>query len=82
MGHAEITNLFADETSLYAYRKRIGDTGITWTWSALTNKFLEYQKPKLKYRKQYEHYLMLSEFSRINGMLRDLEVLRDNIHLT
>ncbi len=69
--------------------KRSGDTGITWTWKALTNKFLEYQKPKLKakYRQQYEHYLRLPEFSRIDGMpvsevrLRDLEMLRDYIHL-
>jgi integrase len=89
LGHAEWADELADEASLLAYRKRIGDTGITWTWKSLTNQFLEYQKPKLKakYRKQYEHYLTLPEFSRINGMLvsevklRDLEMLRDNIHL-
>jgi hypothetical protein len=46
-GHLEIADRFADETSLLAYRKRIGDTGITWTWKALTDRFLEYQKPKL-----------------------------------
>jgi integrase len=89
MGNVEWADALADETSLLAYRKRSGDTGITWTWKALTNKFLEYQNPKLKakYRQQYEHYLRLPEFSRIDGMLvsevrlRDLEMLRDNIHL-
>jgi integrase len=89
MGHEEWADKLADETSLLAYRKRIGDTGLSWTWKALTNKFLEYQRPKLKakYRKQYEHYLTLPEFSRLNGMLvsgvklRDLEHLRDAIHL-
>ena len=60
-GHAEVAEQFGDETSLLAYRKRIGDTGTTWTWRALTSQFLEYQKPKLKakYREQYEHYLTL-----------------------
>jgi integrase len=89
LGHAELADEFADETSLLAYRKRIGDTGTAWTWKTLTHKFLEYQKPKLKakYRKQYEHYLTLPEFSRLNSMrvgevkLRDLEQLRDNVHL-
>lgn len=89
LGHAEIADQFADEASLFAYRKRIGDTGITWTWKALTQKFLEYQKPRLKpkYRKQYEHYLTLKEFSSINETLvseiklRDLERVRDTIHL-
>jgi integrase len=88
-GHAEWADGFADETSLYAYRKRIGDTGITWTWKTLTHKFLEHQKPKLKakYRKQYEHYLTLKEFASINDKLvceiklRDLERVRDEIHL-
>jgi integrase len=89
LGHAEWADQLADETSLLAYRKRIGDTGSTWTWKTLTNKFLDYQKPKLKskYRNKYEHYLTLPEFSRLNAMLvgevklRDLEQLRDNIHL-
>jgi integrase len=89
IGHAEIADRFADDTSLFAYRKRIGDTGITWTWKALTQKFLEYQKPKLKasYRQQYEHYLTLTEFSSINDKLvseirlRDLELVRDRINL-
>jgi integrase len=89
MGHAEIADEFADETSLFAYRKRIGDTGITWTWRALTHRFLEYQLPKLKagYRKQYEHYLALKEFGSINDQLvgelklRHLERVRDEIHL-
>ena len=88
-GHTDIADKFADETSLYAYRKRIGDTGITWTWKALTQKFLEYQKPKLKakYREQYEHYLTLPEFAQLNEKLvsevklRDLEQLRNAIHL-
>ena len=88
-GNVEIADQFADEASLLAYRKRIGDTGITWTWKALTQKFLEYQKPKLKakYRKQYEHYLTLKEFNSINGKLvseiklRDLERVRNEIHL-
>jgi integrase len=61
----------------------------TWTWKALTQKFLEYQKPKLKakYRKPYEHYLTLEEFKSINDKLvcdirlRDLERMRDTIHL-
>jgi hypothetical protein len=63
-GHLRIADLFADETSLYAYRKRIGDTGLTWTWRALTNHFLDYKKPKLRasYRKQYEHYLTLKDW--------------------
>jgi hypothetical protein len=71
LGHAEIADRFADETSLFAYRKRIGDTGISWTWKALTNKFFEYQKPKLKskYRKQHEHYLTLKEFRSIDDKL-------------
>jgi integrase len=89
LGNAESADKFADETSLFAYRKRIGDTGITWTWKALTHKFLEYHKPKLKanYRKQYEHYLTLKEFASINDKLvseiklRDLERVRDEIHL-
>ncbi|MEH2560237.1 integrase [Bradyrhizobium algeriense] len=88
-GSAQIADQFADETSLLAYRKRIGDTGATWTWKALTQKFLAYQLPRLKpkYRKQYEHYLTLKEFSCINDKLvgeirlRDLERLRDEIHL-
>jgi len=47
---------FADPSSVWAYRKRIGDTGITWTWKALTHEYLKYKSPKLKlkYRKQYE----------------------------
>ena len=89
MGHAETADRFADETSLYAYRKRIGDTGITWTWRTLTQQFLDYQLPKLKakYRKQYEHYLRLKEFASIDDKLvseiklRDLERVRDEIHL-
>jgi integrase len=89
IGHAEIADRYADETSLIAYRKRIGDTGVTWTWKALTQKFLEYQKPKLKtkYREQYEHYLTLPEFASINDKLvseirlRDLELVRDRINL-
>jgi integrase len=89
MGHTEIADKFADETSLFAYRRRIGDTGVTWTWKALTQKFLDYQKPRLKakYRKQYEHYLTLKEFSSINETLvseiklSDLERVRDTIHL-
>jgi hypothetical protein len=60
-----------------------------WTWKELTDNFLKYQKPKLKlkYRKQYEHYLTLKEFEAINGKLvrdiklRDLERLRDAIHI-
>jgi hypothetical protein len=42
-----------------------------WTWKELTDNFLKYQKPKLKlkYRKQYEHYLTLKEFEAINGKL-------------
>jgi hypothetical protein len=88
-GHLELADQFADETSLLAYRKRIGDTGITWTWKVLTTKFLEYHLPKLKatYRDDYKHYLTLPEFSRLDSMrvcdvkLRDLEQLRDNIHL-
>jgi hypothetical protein len=89
MGHAEIADQFANETSFWAYRKRIGDTGITWTWRALTHRFLEYQLPKLKagYRKQYGHYLTLKEFGSINDQLvgelklRHLELVRDQIHL-
>jgi integrase len=60
-----------------------------WTWKTLTDEYLKYQKPKLKekYRKAYEHYLTLNEFSSINDKmvrdikLRDLERLRDAIHL-
>ncbi|MBU6461343.1 MAG: hypothetical protein KGL35_02715 [Bradyrhizobium sp.] len=88
-GHAEVADQFADDTSLLAYRKRIGDTGITWTWKALTQFFLNYQLLKLKpkYRMQYEHYLRLKEFAPINEKLvsevklRDLERVRDQIHL-
>jgi hypothetical protein len=87
MGHGEIADQFADETSLLAYKKRIGDTDKTWTWKALTNKFLEYQKPKLKvtYREKYERYLTLKEFDFLNDRpvneikLRDLERVRDDI---
>jgi integrase len=89
IGHVDIADTYADETSLIAYRKRIGDTGITWTWKALTQKFLDYQKPKLKakYREQYEHYLTLPEFASLNDKLvseirlRDLELVRDRINL-
>jgi hypothetical protein len=89
MFHTEIADKFSDEMSPWAYRKRIGDTGVTWTWKALTQKFLEYQKPKLKikYHEQYEHYLTLPEFAQLNGKLvsevklRDLEQLRNAIHL-
>ena len=89
-GHGEIADQFADETSLLAYRKRIGDTGKTWTWKTLTAKFLEYQKPKLKvtYREKYERYLTLKEFDFLNGRpvnevkLRDLERVRDDIFRT
>lgn len=88
-GHADWADELANETSLLAYRKRTGDTGITWTWKALTAKFLDYQLPKLKakYRKQYEHYLKLPEFDHVNDKLvsqvklSDLERLRDAIHL-
>lgn len=89
VGYVELADELADETSLLAYRKRTGDTGTTWTWKALTAKFLAYQLPKLKkkYRKQYEHYLKFPEFRSIDGKLvsdiklRDLEQLRDAIHL-
>lgn len=61
----------------------------TWTWATLTDRFLAYKLPKLKekYRKQYEHYLRLSEFAPIRGKpvagikLRDLEKVRDAIFL-
>src|SRR6476659_5108587 len=87
MGQAEIADQFADETSLLAYRKRIGDTGVTWTWKTLTREFLEYQKPKLKssYREKHAHYLTLEEFGFLNDKpvnevkLRDLERVRDDI---
>ena len=86
-GHGEIADQFADETSLLAYRKRIGHSGKTWTWKTLTAKFLEYQKPKLKvtYREKYERYLTLKEFDFLNDRpvnevkLRDLERVRDDI---
>lgn len=89
MGQTEWADKLADETSLLAYRKRIGDTGTTWTWRALSAKFLEYQLPKLKakYREQYEHYLKLPEFHQVNDKLvsqiklSDLERLREAIHL-
>ncbi|MHC4042985.1 hypothetical protein [Bradyrhizobium sp. 23AC] len=88
-GNVETADQFADETSLLAYRKRIGDAGITWTWKALTQHFLDYQLPKLKakYRNQYERYLRLREFASINDKLvseiklRDLERVRDQVHL-
>jgi hypothetical protein len=87
MGQGEIADQFADVTSLLAYRKRIGDTGVTWTWKTLTHEFLEYQKPKLKasYREKYAHYLTLEAFSFLNDKpvnevkLRDLERVRDDI---
>lgn len=85
----EIADRFADESSVWAYRKRIGDTGITWNWKTLTHEFLKYKAPKLKlkYRKQYESYLTLKEFEVVNDKLvseiklHDLERLRDAIHL-
>jgi hypothetical protein len=60
-----------------------------WMWKTLTEKFLKYQtlKLKAKYRKQYEHHLTLKEFGPINDKmvrdikLRDLERIRDAIHL-
>jgi hypothetical protein len=89
LGHSEVADQFADETSLLAYRKRIGDTGATWTWKTLTAKLLEYKLPKLKarYREKYARFLQLDEFSFVNDKLvsevklRDLERVRDNIHL-
>lgn len=86
-GHSEIADELADEASLLAYRKRVGDTGSTWTWRTLTNKFLEYKRPKLKasYRDKYEYFLKLPEFNLINDKpvnelkLRDLERVRDDI---
>jgi hypothetical protein len=87
-GAAEWADRFADETSIFAYRKRIGDTGITWTWRALTRRFLDYQLPKLKatYRKPYERYLTLKEFASVNDelvsdlRLGQLERVRDDIN--
>jgi len=59
----------------------------TWTWAALTDRFLQHKLPKLKekYRKQYEHYLRLPEFGPLRGKmvaelkLRELEKVRDAI---
>ena len=61
----------------------------TWTWAALTERFLQHNLPKLKekYRKQYEHYLRLPEFGPMRGKLvaeiklRDLEKVRDAIFM-
>ena len=77
----------ADDSSAWAQRKRIGDTGFTWTWKALTHHFLEYKKPQLKerYRKQYAHYLELDAFKTIAEKLvceikpSDLDHVRDQI---
>jgi len=77
----------ADNSSALAQRKRIGDTGFTWTWQALTHHFLEYKKPKLKerYREKYAHYLKLDAFKAIEEKLvcelkpADLERVRDQI---
>jgi hypothetical protein len=88
-GDTEWADALADEASLLAYRKKVGDTGLTWTWKTLTAKFLEYQLPKLKakYRKQYERYLTLPQFERVNTKLvsevrlNDLETSRDAILL-
>jgi integrase len=85
----EWADALADETSALAYRKRFGNPEETWTWKALTRKFLDYKLPKLKgtYRKHYENYLTLKEFDGINDKLvnevklRDLERLRENILL-
>lgn len=85
--YVRAADAFADESSIWAYRVLIGDTGTTWTWEALTHEFLKYKLPnlKLKYRKQYEKYLRLKEFEAINGKLvsdvklHDLERLRDAI---
>ncbi|MGY4432909.1 integrase [Bradyrhizobium sp. F1.13.1] len=90
LGHQEAADQFADETSLLAYRKRTGDTGVTWTWKALTAKFLEYKLPKLKakYREKYARFLQLDEYASVNEKLvgeiklRDLERLRDDIFST
>jgi integrase len=83
----KIADEVADPTSVVAQRIRIGDTGITWTWEALINKFLEHKLPTLKprYRKQYERYLRLDAFKSINGKLAsevtlaDVERVRDQI---
>jgi integrase len=80
---------FADETSVLAQRRRTGDTGATWTWEALTHKFLEYKLPKLKkrYRDKYERYLRLDALKTIKAKLvsevtlADLERVRDQIFL-
>ncbi len=78
---------FSDDSSIWAFRAKIGDDGTTWTWQTLTHKWLEHKLPKLKpnYRKQYESYLTLKEFETVNGKkvsevkLHDLERLRDSI---
>lgn len=80
---------FSDPSSIWAYRAAIDDDGQVWKWKTLTHKWLEEKLPQLKprYRKQYESYLTLKEFEILNDKrvneikLRDLERLRDTIHL-
>lgn len=58
-----------------------------WTWRQLTEKFLDYKKPKLKegYADEYQRYLKLLQFEVIADKmvrdikLRDLERVRDDI---
>jgi hypothetical protein len=59
----KIADEIADPTSVVAQRIRIGDTGVTWTWEALTNKFLEHKLPTL-------HASRLCGFSRSDGLWR------------
>jgi hypothetical protein len=65
----------------------VGPAAPFLTWKTLTEKFLAYEKPKLKagYREEYAHYLELEQFAAINDKmvrdvkLSDLEKLRDTI---
>jgi integrase len=82
---AKNADLLADDNSSFGRRRLTGDTGPSWTWTAMRHHFLEHKLATLKpkYREQYEHYLKLQEFAPLEKKLvvelrlRDLEPVRD-----
>jgi integrase len=76
---------FADDNSNWGRRRLTGDSGPSWTWTAMRHHFLAYKLSTLRpnYRVQYEHFLKLPEFAPLEQKLvvelrlRDLEPVRD-----
>jgi len=76
---------FADDNSSWGRRRLAGDSGPSWTWTAMRHYFLAHKLTTLKanYREQYEHFLNLQEFAPLENKpvaelrLRDLEPVRD-----